>query len=182
MGLAASDARVALFAVPHAGAGAAVFRSWVTALPEWIALRAVRLPGGESRILEPPQRSLDVVATALADIVYADDLPICLFGHCSGAIIAYQVASQLAATGAPAPLLLIISEQPPPSVVAAAGQAHNLPREQFIEYVRGLEGTPRPSLKATNSCNSSNRLYAPTSPLSKQRALPQHPSRLRCLC
>src|SRR5438132_14037878 len=62
------DARVRLFCFPHAGSGVAQFYPWAHLLPTHIELRAVQLPGRESRQREAPFRS---VGEAIQPIVEA---------------------------------------------------------------------------------------------------------------
>jgi surfactin synthase thioesterase subunit len=108
--------RVRLLCIAHAGAGAGRFRAWLGALPPDVALWAARLPGRESRALEPPLTDLDAVLAELLDGL--DDVPaapLALFGHCSGAIVAFALARALAARGAPPPCRLLVAGQVGPS-------------------------------------------------------------------
>ncbi|PKV84114.1 thioesterase II family protein [Streptomyces sp. TLI_146] len=109
------DARLALYCLPHAGGGASAYRDWARNLPAWIDVIAVQLPGRENRIREPLGIDLDAMAKA----VEADHqgLPYALFGHSNGALLAFELAHRLGATGA-GPVHLSVSGSPPPALAA----------------------------------------------------------------
>ncbi|MEJ3744818.1 alpha/beta fold hydrolase [Actinomycetes bacterium KLBMP 9797] len=92
-------ARQRLVAFPHAGGSAGFFREWGHHLPGTEVL-AVRYPGRAERIDEPPPTDMvrlgRDVATALAGL---DDLPLTLFGHSMGAVVALETARALRESG-----------------------------------------------------------------------------------
>lgn len=86
----------AVICVPWAGAGAAPFRAWASLCPRDLELWAVRLPGRESRISEPLPTTIRLLARDLSErIAAAVALPPVLFGVCSGALIALELARSL---------------------------------------------------------------------------------------
>lgn len=100
----------------HAGAGASTFRAWTQAVPEALEVCAVRLPGRESRRREPPFDDMRALVGAMAPALLEGGLepPYALFGHCSGALVAFELARALARLGHPPPVLLAVAAQPPP--------------------------------------------------------------------
>ncbi|WP_157845398.1 thioesterase II family protein [Kitasatospora phosalacinea] len=90
-----------LLCFPHAGAGAGVFQPWGRLCPDRTELWAVRYPGREDRLAEPFATDLaelaDHAAGAAATLT---DVPLVLFGHSMGAVLAYEVALRLEAAGA----------------------------------------------------------------------------------
>ncbi|MFI9388803.1 thioesterase II family protein [Kutzneria sp. NPDC052558] len=125
--------RHVLYAIPHAGAGAAAVKKTCHALAERCATVAVRLPGRESRMDEEPITDLDVLADELAEQIagHAGGRRIFLYGHCSGAVVAYEVARRL-----PAERLghLVVSAHQAPDRIPAIG-AWRLPRDPFLARV-----------------------------------------------
>jgi medium-chain acyl-[acyl-carrier-protein] hydrolase len=96
-----ADARPAtdevFYAVPHAGGGAAAVRDLCRAVGRHAGAAAVRLPAREARLDEEPVRDLRLLAHAAAEAIarHAAGRPITLYGHCSGAVIAFEIARRL---------------------------------------------------------------------------------------
>ncbi|WP_428963782.1 thioesterase II family protein [Micromonospora fluostatini] len=93
------DAHRRLIAFPHAGGSASFYREWGRHLPGTDVL-GVRYPGRAERIDEPAPTDLvrlgGQIAAALAGL---DDLPLVLFGHSMGAVVALETARALQARG-----------------------------------------------------------------------------------
>ena len=141
----ASNPRMRLFAVPHAGRGASLFFPWRRLLPDWLELVAVQLPGRESRITEPLLPAIDMIVEALAaEIRPRLDLPYALFGHSMGALICFELARALRRAGAPPPAAVILSGRRPPMIPDPHPPLHTLSDDRFIEEVRTrYDGIPR---------------------------------------
>ena len=112
--------RRAVVCIPHAAAGASVFLPWVNILREVATVCAVRLPGRESLITEKPLDSVEsIVARLIHDIAAIDAEELTLLGHCSGAVIAYELAHELMARGDERVVRLIVSSQQAPRARSA---------------------------------------------------------------
>lgn len=133
-----------LVCFPWCGAGASVYRKLANSLPEHIELLAVQLPGREDRFAEGKLlRMQQVVAHVLGDIANLADLPLVLFGHSMGALVAYEVALALRGQLAREPAALIVSGHAAPDAAAAHDQGwHRADDEAFIANLRRLGGTP----------------------------------------
>jgi len=141
------DARFRLFCFHYAGSGASIFRSWTRWLPDQVELVAVQLPGRENRLDEPLLYSMDLVTTPLVDALPPLlDKPFAFFGHSTGALICFELARVLRRRGLPQPRLLIVSGQDAPPVKPAVIR-HVLPDPEFIDVLRGCNGTPDVVLK-----------------------------------
>jgi surfactin synthase thioesterase subunit len=94
----------ALVCVPQGGSGANAFYSWGQSreLADAVVW-AAQLPGRENRIMEPPLESIEEMAellvTSIINIPAVTNL--ILFGHCSGALVAYEMAHRLNTTADP---------------------------------------------------------------------------------
>ncbi|MGW4381402.1 thioesterase II family protein [Kitasatospora sp. NPDC004531] len=131
-------ARVRLLCVPHAGAGPAAFHPWRPHLPPGVELWAVLLPGRETRLMEPPVGELALLLPQLCAAVArwrrASALPYVLLGHSLGALLGYELARHLSATGA-GPERLVVSGHGAPHLPSTE-RLHLLPDEEFAARVR----------------------------------------------
>src|SRR5581483_8780637 len=124
-----------LYAIPHAGAGAAAVKKVCRALGDTLHTVAVRLPGRESRMDEEPLTDLTVLVDTLAGQIedHAHGRDVLLYGHCSGAVIAYEVAGRLTTTRVKH---LVVSAYRAPDRLPVR-HAWRLPRAEFFALVAG---------------------------------------------
>lgn len=135
-------AQFRLFCFHYAGSGGSIFRPWTKWLSGRVELVAVQLPGREDRLDEPLVHSMDLVTTPLADALPPLlDKPFAFFGHSTGAVICFELARVLRQRALPQPRLLIASGQNAPQVKPAVLR-HHLSDPEFIEVIRGCNGTP----------------------------------------
>ncbi len=104
-----ASARVRLYCFHHAGGSAAVFNAWARALGDRpIELAAGQLPGRNGG--GPASPTLAAIVARFADaIARANAPPFALFGHSLGALVAFEVARELRARVAAAPVHLFVS-------------------------------------------------------------------------
>jgi surfactin synthase thioesterase subunit len=130
-----ADPRLRVVCIPHIGGGGASFNSWVDRLPPYAELCAVRFPGRENRIgealVDDPIVLLDGLQRALMPAL---DRPFILLGHCSGSVIAFDLARRLRAAGEAQPAMLIVSSTEAPSM-RTIENLHLLPRDELLTRV-----------------------------------------------
>lgn len=133
-----------LVCFPNAGAGPASFAPWAKALHEDIAVWAVCLPGREHRVREQPLTDLRQMARELLGPIGGLDGEVSLFGHCGGAVLAYEVAQQLGTSQPHRLKQLIVSAQLGPAAEDPSDQqpVHDLPLPQLLTHLESLGGTP----------------------------------------
>jgi surfactin synthase thioesterase subunit len=125
-----ADADVTIAAFPQAGAGSAVFTQHAKAIPDWLELMTLNLPGRQARFGEPLCTDIDALAEELA-LYWADHpRPYLFFGYCSGALIAYCVARRLQGRQDRLPRRLVVSSYLPPHMVSS-GPLGELDSDQF---------------------------------------------------
>lgn len=140
-----SSKRLRLFAFPYAGRGASLFFPWRAALPDWIELVAVQLPGREGRISDPAFARLDmIVAALLPAIMPLLDRPYAFFGHSMGALLSYELARALRRQRASAPVALALSGRRAPTMPDPHPPLHVLTDAAFIDTIcNRYDGIPQ---------------------------------------
>lgn len=140
-------ARARLLCLPHAGSGPSAYLAWNRLLSEDLELQVVAPPGREGRYQEAPVRDastyLDAVVEALCEI---RDLPLFVFGHSMGAVLAYELAQRLSESGQ-APRHLFLSARAYPDDLPAASPLFRLSDEALVDEVRTRYGGFPPELE-----------------------------------
>ena len=86
------------------------------------------------------------LSAAVADIV-AQDKPFAFFGHSVGALLAFEVARDLRRREAAVPFHLFVSGATAPHLCPDRPPRFHLQREQLLEEIRKLGGTPEDVLE-----------------------------------
>jgi medium-chain acyl-[acyl-carrier-protein] hydrolase len=134
-------ARLRLFCLPHAGAGASLFHSWSRILPREIQVCAIQLPGRENRLRESPHTELSALVRDLAEAMIPHlDRPFALFGHSMGAIIGFELARELRRRQQVMPRQLVMSGARAPQLPPTMTPLAALPAGQFMEAVQQRYG------------------------------------------
>lgn len=129
--------RARLLCLPHAGAGASLFRRWVERAPEWLQVCRVQLPGREERVAEPLCHAMAEAVSALVREL-GEGPPTAIFGHSMGGLIGFELALRLHEEGV-TPLHFFASAARPPHV-PDPHQLHRLPAPAFLEALRRRGG------------------------------------------
>lgn len=134
---------VRLVCFAHAGAGASSFNSWVTLLPAWIELVRVQLPGREDRTNVPPLTDLKSLIFALVkEYECLERKPLIVYGHCLGALIAFEFCRAILPKESSAPIALFVSGRRAPHIPSSL-TLHDLPEDQLIEALEQMgAGSP----------------------------------------
>lgn len=140
------DAAVRLFCFPYAGGGASAFRDWPAGLPAEVEVCAIQSPGRESRLKEPPIRSLGALVEALVEETRRwRDRRFAFFGHSVGALVAFELARALRRRGEAMPIHLFASGSMAPhrtDVLADGPLLSALSDGELRERLRRFGGTP----------------------------------------
>jgi len=129
-----------LVCLPHAGGSAPFYRPVAAALGRRIDVVAVQYPGRQDRRSETPISEMSVLADRTAEILREDDgLPLTLFGHSLGAVLAFEVARRLDAEGKP-PARIFASGRSGPSTYRDE-KIHRLDDAGILAELRSMNGT-----------------------------------------
>lgn len=87
------EAWVNLILFPYAGGSPSMFAPWKALFPDWVQLMPVLYPGRELRRDDPMPKDVVTMAHEFVDQNLAlFERPYALFGHCTGVVMAYEVA------------------------------------------------------------------------------------------
>ncbi len=141
------EARVRLLCFPHAGGGTSLWRPWsrTPGLPVWVEVVAIQLPGhggrgGELLVTESEQLVQALVQAVLP--MAGEGLPLALFGHSLGGLLAFEVARRLCQQQI-RPLLLAIAACRAPQLPE---RLPGMPDDETLAQALRDAGTPPESL------------------------------------
>jgi surfactin synthase thioesterase subunit len=133
-----------LFCVPHAGAGASVFRPWVGQLPG-VSVCALQPPGREGRAAQPQYERMAPLADEFARTVLdaAGGGRYAVYGHSLGALVGYETVRRIRDLGGPAPVHLFVSGCGAPELSGETGpRVSAMSEAQIAALMSRLGGTP----------------------------------------
>lgn len=131
-----------LVCIPFAGGTARAYLDWIPRLSPRVDVCPIQLPGREGRMGEPLPTSVEAIVSEIDEaIATLPPLPVVLFGHSMGAMIAYEVAQRMAARGA-APHHLVVAGRVAPQCPLREERVSHLDDAAFTEKLRELGGTP----------------------------------------
>ena len=127
------EAKYRLYCFPHSGGSAGEFVVWADQLPE-VEVLGIQLPGRGAR-LERGRVHPDGAAGRCHRAEVTFDGPFAFFGHSLGALVAYEVARVLHATGRRPPDRLFASACPAPHLPRIDPPIHQLPDEELAALI-----------------------------------------------
>lgn len=126
---------------PHSGAGPSAFRPFVSAVPPWVELLAVQLPGREARRQEPPLRDLARIVEEIGQAL-PEGIPWAFMGHSLGGLLAFELIRWLRRSARMLPLALVASAARAPHLPYPHAPIADLPDAEARERLRAFSGTP----------------------------------------
>ncbi|TNH22698.1 thioesterase [Micromonospora orduensis] len=118
------ESRGRIFCFPYSGIGASMFNKWPRSI-DGVEVCPIQFPARENRIREPHYETYERLVEELVEALppYLDR-PFIFFGHCAGALPAFETARLLADLGLPTPVQVVVSAQ--------VGPQH-CPRDRWLD-------------------------------------------------
>lgn len=136
-------AELRLFCFPFAGGSAYSYQPWLDHFDPKVELVFVQLKGRGARINEQPHQDMQsLVDELMQHVAYFTSCPAMLFGHSMGALISYALCCELKKQQQPLPVHMLVSGCRAPHLPALQAGLHNLPRSEFFQALKQLNGTP----------------------------------------
>lgn len=128
----------------HAGGSAASYYPLTHGLPAGWDLLLLDLPGRGRRHAAPPLEEMSaLVAQATEDLLpWTGRVPLALFGHSLGSVVAFEVAHALQARGLPPAWVGVSGRVAPDEYVPVPGLDPSLPDEELTRGLSLLGGLP----------------------------------------
>lgn len=131
--------RARLLCFTYAGGNGSEYRAWRERLAPAIELALVQMAGRGRRFAEPCVDQVNEVVAEVVDAASAlGDLPLALFGHSMGSIVAYETTHALAECGAAAPSHLFVSGRKAAHVPLNRHTYYDLPDRELLDELRRL--------------------------------------------
>ncbi|MEU0991366.1 alpha/beta fold hydrolase [Streptomyces sp. NPDC005953] len=133
-----ADRRLVCF--PHAGGAASFYFPVSAELHGSVDLVSVQYPGRQDRRGERGIEDLQIMADQAFEALRRwDDLPLTLFGHSMGALVAFEVARRFEGAGGRIDHLFVSGRKGPS--VAQRERVHLLGDEGIVAEIRAMSGT-----------------------------------------
>lgn len=132
-----------IICLPHAGSGAAGFKTLAGHFFRHNELLVVQYPGRETRMRTSFSQTLHQLADEITEVLGGHiDEPYILFGHSMGSKVAYEVALRLQAKNQSMPQRLFVSCGPAPWRPSGLNPAFRENDQTFLAYLKRLGGVP----------------------------------------
>jgi len=134
--------------LPHAGSGAAAFKTLAEPFFQDRDMVVVQYPGRETRLRDPLTRDMQELVDEIlpAVTVYLDE-PYILFGHSMGSKVAFELLQRLQNQNHRLPESLIVSCSPAPHRPSGLNPAFKQDDAGFLAYLKRLGGVPKELLE-----------------------------------
>lgn len=138
-------ATINLFCLPFAGGNKYSYQKYLEKAPSFLNIIPMEYPGRGARIKEALISDVDALVTDLynqiqKNIGLAD---YAIYGHSMGGLIGYLLTRKLVENNHKLPLHLFITGTSGPSAESRSSKnRHLLPKEEFIQELKDLDGIP----------------------------------------
>lgn len=133
-----------IFCIPYAGGSANLFLKWVPYLSDNIELIPLELKARGSRFNECSYSNLEEAVSDIYTLLIKEvnEDPFSIYGHCMGAIIAYEVCKRIQVNQRKNPVKLFISGMQPPHLKENK-KFLSMNDDDFMGELEKMEGIPK---------------------------------------
>lgn len=118
------------------------------ALPPWVEMSILQLPGREALFGAPMYQSMKPLVDAIVPVITPQlDVSFAFFGHSLGAHVGFEVARALRNKNSSLPRGMVVSGTRAPHLPSRRKPLHDLPTPQLIAELRRYGGTPEAVLQ-----------------------------------
>jgi surfactin synthase thioesterase subunit len=132
-----------LYCLPFSGGSKYSYKGFSKYAPPFLNLIPVEIPGRGTRSGEALLTSLELTADDVFNQIKNDlNTPYAIYGHSMGGILAYLVTRRIISAGLNQPLHLFVTGCVAPSLKYRDLVDHTLPKEEFLQKIKELGGSP----------------------------------------
>jgi surfactin synthase thioesterase subunit len=138
-------ATINLFCLPFAGGNKYSYQKYTEKAPSFLNLIPLEYPGRGARMKEPLISEIGMLVDDMYNQVHkwVAQADYAIYGHSMGGLIGYLVTRKLVENGHKHPLHLFISGTTGPSSASRSSKnRHLLPKNEFIQELKNLDGVP----------------------------------------
>lgn len=139
------DNRIQLFCLPYGGTSASMYANWKNRLKESIEVVPIELPGRGTRYGEPLYNDFEDAIEDLFNNVnkIRNTDNVAFFGHCVGALYAYELAYMMEEVKHITPKRLFYSASRPPEYLEPKKRIYGFSDERFLEEILKTVDLPK---------------------------------------
>ncbi|HYC29114.1 MAG TPA: alpha/beta fold hydrolase [Chitinophagaceae bacterium] len=132
-----------LYCLPFSGGSKYSYKAFSQYAPPFLNIIPLEIPGRGSRSGEELLTDIELTADDVFDqIKNGLDKPYAIYGHSMGGILAYLLARRIIDAGLDQPLHLFVTGCVAPSLKYRDLVDHTLPKEEFLQKIKDLGGSP----------------------------------------
>lgn len=138
-------ASINLFCLPFAGGNKYSYQKYIEKAPSFLNIIPLEYPGRGARMKEALVSEAELLVEDLYNVVrkLVDQGDYAIYGHSMGGLIGYLLSRKLIENNHRPPLhLFVTGTSGPSSPSRSAKNRHLLPKEEFLQELRNLDGIP----------------------------------------
>lgn len=141
-----------LYCFPYAGGLSNIYYSWKKYLPpNQVILKPINIRPSSNKMLNTIPALVNCAYRQVKLDISEDDFA--FFGHSMGGLIAYELARKLIIDDNIKPCHIFLSASRPPHLYKELRKTYDLPRNELIDVLRKMGGTPEAVLKNNELIN-----------------------------